>query len=198
MTRIGVKIQKNDVIIVERQAGKFDIYLSEINYLQELNDDSLIAPQMRKKNVLTYKIQNSITLDKYLNSNVSVHEYYNILAFTVEMIKKIKIHGLRLDNLILDSRYVCIRPITGVLTFIYQPLPTSPIDTDIKSFVVEVLDSLINPSKILKNELDECRKFVERTDNMDYTSLEDFILERYPQIYQQIKRIEFKDSDLQL
>jgi len=194
VAKIRVKEKNNNVIISERQFKAFSVCESDIKTISALADDSLIVPELRKKNHIKYKKNKCKTLDNYLNYHISIHGYYNILALTVETIKIVKNNGLRLDNLILDKRYICIRPITGSLSFVYQPVVTSPIDSNIKSFVLEVIQSITNPDKKLKNELDECINFIENIDNNDYASLEKFIYERYPQIYQQIKSIESADG----
>lgn len=167
---------------------KIGINEREMQIFEENFLPGFFHPKMKGKHCIVYTAPLTVPLKAYIKKKLTVHNFYHMLAQIVEMVKKIDIYKLYLYNLILDVNIIFVKETTGELFFLYEPLMNRNSSTNVFAF----LGDLIGMIKTEDKELNiECKKFQEFINNPEYFKIQDiesYIMEHYPQIYQQVFR----------
>lgn len=134
-TLVKVEIQKNDELVVR-----------ELNNLMQSPMRGLFSVKLKKgglffKNVLEYASPRSIPIVQYLKTPLTQKTFYNIMAQIVALVNGLQQKNMSLNNLVLDMRYIFVNPNTKELNFLYIPVLSEQIFTDVLGFIRRLLQS---------------------------------------------------------
>lgn len=190
MSKYKVTSSKSLVRIVRKFWGKVPVSEREIKIFEENLLPVFWRPQIEGKHKIVYTAPISIPLHAYLRKNLTVHKIYSVLAQIVEVTKKVEMYGFYLYNLVLDEQLVYVKEMTGELYFLYEPLTSRDNSTNVYAFLNDLLAKLRCEDRGVMEEINRLKAFLKNPAHYRIADLEGYILEVYPQIYQQIPRAE--------
>lgn len=190
MSKYKVTSNKSAIKITRKCWRKIPVSQRELKIFQENLLPGFFRPKLESKHRISYTTPVSIPLRAYMEKGVTIHKLYNVLAQVVEMTKKVDIYGFYLNNLVLHDKLIYVKEITGELYFLYEPLEGRDNNTNVYGFLSDMI-AKFKPED--REVLEECRQicaFLDEQGNYRISDLETFIMEVYPQIYQQVPRAE--------
>lgn len=198
MTRYRLAAKKNLITIVRKLGVGEDVNEREMQVFETHLLRGYFRPRTEGRRRIVYTAPLSISLKEYIRRGITVHQFYSILAQTVESVKRVEMNGFHLYNLVLDERLIHVKETTGELFFLYEPLYSRSNCSQIYAFLGDLLERILRQEDRQESGrpeelLEECSRFGEfLEDNSHYriSDVEGFILGNYPQIYQQIVRAE--------
>lgn len=194
MAKFKVSIKDNLINVTQKQFGKFNVNERELQVFEKNLLPGFFRPKIVAGNKMLYTAPMSISLADYVKKDFSIHKLYSVLAQFSEIIKSIKSMGFYPYKLVLNSRLIYVKEITGEVFFLYTPLDLTNTSCNIFSFLAEVVKTIQTNDVDLKNECNKVQMFLEHPNHQDYRELEGFIMQMYPQIYQHITRRESGQS----
>lgn len=134
-TTVRIEVSKNEELITR-----------ELNNLIQSPVRGLFVPHLKKGHVLCqyvleYTAPHSISIVQYLKNSINKRNFHYILAQIVALVNGLQQKNMSLNNLVLDMRYVFINPNTNELNFLYVPVLSGQVSTDILGFVRSILQS---------------------------------------------------------
>lgn len=134
-TIVRIEVSKNEELITR-----------ELNNLIQTPMRGLFVPHFKKGHllvqyVLEYTAPHSISLMQYLNNTITKRNFHYILSQIVALVNGLQLKNMSLNNLILDMRYVFINPNTKELNFLYVPVLSGQVSTDVLAFIRSILQS---------------------------------------------------------
>lgn len=125
MVEIKIK-RKSDKTIIVHKRGKGEQFSSleldiinknEIEELEKIEVKNTIAGMKFK-----FEVRNCNSLDTYLQSNIKLNEFFNIVLKIINVVKACYARGIRVSNL--ESRLECIfhNPTNGKIKMLYWPI----------------------------------------------------------------------------
>lgn len=147
MSRIAIVKKKKEKYVHIRLSGNEMINTREIELLNSHQINSLIDPEIGKKNKseLFYKVSNYISLKEYLKSVTSKDRFLNIIISILETLKDTQKVMLYNKNFILDTEYIFVEPQSKMLLYIYLPVVNYDFEQDIKRFFMNIVyDTVFN------------------------------------------------------
>mgnify|MGYP000538542222 FL=1 len=121
-----------------------------------------------------------------LKNGLEEDVFYQIIAQTVEMTKRIEMNGLYLHNLMLQPELVYISERTKELFFVYQPIISRTTSGNVYAFLGDITQLAIKNSKEEKEFLKAFEKFLNDTQNYKIEDIEKYIRKMYPQVFRKI------------
>lgn len=188
MAKFKVSTKGNLITVTQKQLGKLNVNERELKVFEENLLPGFFRPKLVAGNKMLYTVPNSISLADYVKKDFSIHKLYSMLAQFSEIIKSIRSMGFYPHKLVLDSRLIYVKEITGEVFFLYTPLELSNTSCNIFAFLAEVIKSVQSNDINVMNECNKVQMFLEHPNHQDYGELEGFIMQMYPQIYQHITR----------
>lgn len=190
MAKFKVSTKGNLISITQKQFGKFNVNERELKVFEENLLPGFFRPKLVAGNKMLYTVPNSISLAEYVKKDFSIHKLYSVLAQFSEIIKSIRSMGFYPYKLVLDSRLIYVKEITGEVFFLYTPIELTNTSCNIFAFLAEVVKDIQTNDVELLNECRKVQSFLEHPNHQDYGELEGFIMQMYPQIYLHVKRRE--------
>lgn len=190
MSKYKVSSNKSLIKITRKFWGKVPVSERELKVFEENLLPGLFRPQLEGKHKITYTAPIGIPLRTYMEKGLTIHKLYNVLAQAVEVTKKVDMYGFYLNNLVLDKQLIYVKEITGELYFLYEPLEGRDNSTNVYAFLSDTLSKLKIEAREVLEECKRVRAFLDDTANYRMEDLEAFIMEVYPEIYQQVTRAE--------
>lgn len=190
MSKYRIASNKSLVKIVRKFWGKVPVSEREMKVFEENLLTGFLRPQLEGKHKIVYTAPLSITLRAYMEKGMTIHKLYNVLAQVVEITKKVDMYGFYLNNLVLDDKLIYVKEITGELYFMYEPLEGRDNSTNVYGFLSDMLAKLKGDDREIMEECKMVRAFLDEPGNYRIDQLEAFIMDVYPQIYQQVTRAE--------
>ena len=181
---------KNEQLVVKKRLDKgVEINQRELEILKGKLLRGIMRPKVEAYRKITFYAPKGITLQKYLNNEVSVNDYFLLITQLVEVVRKIERNGLNLNNLILNMQYVFINETTKEMQYIYQPIFNTNIVPNIYSFFQDIVYmSKVNIYDDNINAVREFTSFARSIHAFDVAEIEAYILKTYPEVYRQIQR----------
>lgn len=190
MSKYSISDKKNLIKITQKSIRKVPINERELAVFQENLLPGLFRPVVEGKHRIAYTAPWSIPLKNYIKKGLNIHKFYSIVAQVVEMTKKIEMYKFNLPNLVLNTGIIFVKETTGELFFLYEPLMSRENSINVYGFLEEVTNEIQTEDLELRNECRMFQEFLQNTANYRIEDIEQYILNRYPQIYQEIKRTE--------
>lgn len=193
MAKYKISNKKNLVEIKRKGFRTVTINDSEKWVFEQNFLPGLFHLSFKGKKKIVYTAPPSISLSKYMKNNFSVHKFYGVIAQTIEMNKKIEKYKFHLSNLVLNTSIIHVKETTGELFFLYEPIVSRENNINIFAFFEDFMREIKTEDQQLLEEIRELRMFFSDFKN-GIQETEQFIMQRYPQIYQQISRAEYGHS----
>lgn len=190
VSKYSISDKKNLIKITQKSIRKVPINERELAVFQENLLPGLFRPVMEGKHRIAYTAPQSVSLKNYIKKGLNIHKLYSIVAQVVEMTKKIEMYKFNLPNLVLNTGIIFVKETTGELFFLYEPLMNRENSINVYGFLEEVIKEIQTEDLELRNECKMFQGFLQNTANYRIEDIEQYVLNRYPQIYQEIKRTE--------
>lgn len=158
----------------------------EINVFERQLFRGCFRPRQEGKKIIIYTAPDVIELGAYLKNGLEEDVFYQIIAQTVEMTKRIEMNGLYLHNLMLQPELVYISERTKELFFVYQPIISRTTSGNVYAFLGDITQLAIKNSKEEKEFLKAFEKFLNDTKNYKIEDIEKYIRKMYPQVFRKI------------
>lgn len=186
--KITNKKDQLTITIIRSTIGKMAVNERELLIFEKNLLPGFFNPKVEGKHKIIYTAPKSIPLSEYIEKNLTIHKFYNILAQIVEIVKKTDEYKLYVYNLILDKRLIFVKEITSELYFLYEPLLDRNNCTNLFSFLEDFVRNLKPDDKTVEFERQRFLIFLKNPQIHRIEDVEQFIVQAYPQIYQQINR----------
>lgn len=147
----------------------------EINVFERQLFRGCFRPRQEGKKIIIYTAPDVIELGAYLKNGLEEDVFYQIIAQTVEMTKRIEMNGLYLHNLMLQPELVYISERTKELFFVYQPIISRTTSGNVYAFLGDITQLAIKNSKEEKEFLKAFEKFLNDTKNYKIEDIEKYI-----------------------
>lgn len=110
-----------------------------------------------------------------------------VFAQILEVVKSVDRNSFNINNLVMNLKYTFINKQTKEVHFIYQPIMSQKISSNLASFLYDVAYS----TRLALNEdikpINELLAYIRSLNVVSVLPLENYILKVYPQIYKQVK-----------
>lgn len=174
--------------ITRSTIGKMEVNERELLIFEKNLLPGFFHPKVEGKHKIIYTAPKSIPLSEYMEKNLTIHKFYNILAQIVEIVKRTDEYKLYVYNLVLDKRLIFVKETTSELYFLYEPLLDRNNCTNLFSFLEDFVRNLKPEDKTAEFEKQRFLIFLRNPQIHRIEDVEQFIVQAYPQIYQQINR----------
>lgn len=195
MAKIRVKSKDGLIEVRSKLDNEERINEREMEVLSTKIIRGIMRPTAETDRKLLYISPSGIRLSEYLRRGVSLNDFFLLLAQSLEVIKSVGRNSFNINNLILDTDKVFVNEYTKELHFIYQPVVSANAVCNIAGFLFDIVYSVnlgLNEDYGCINQL---ANYMRSLQVVSVMAMEKYILNVYPQVYQQIKRQNFGKSE---
>lgn len=186
--KFRVKHKDSKIIIKEKLDKDESINQREVDILNSKIIRGIMKPTVEGEKKISYIAPVGVTLEEYLGSGISKNDFFLVLAQVLEVTKSIDRNSFNINNLVLNLKYTFVNKATKEVHFVYQPITSQRISSNLASFLYSIADN----TKLALNEdvkpLNQMMAFIRSLNVVTATAVEEYILNVYPQIYKQVKR----------
>lgn len=188
MAKFKVKCKDTKIIIKSKLEKDESINQRDVDILNSKVIRGLMKPTVESDRKITYLAPSGTALEEYLSSGISKNDFFLVFAQIIEVIKSIDRNSFNINNLVMNLNYVFINKATKEIHFIYQPILSKRISSNLAHFLYTVADNTTLDLKEDLKPLNEMMKFIRGLNVVTAVAVENYILKVYPQIYKQVKR----------
>lgn len=186
--KFKVKHKDSKIIVKERLDKDESINQREVDVLNSKVIRGLMKPTVEGDRKISYLAPTGVTLEEYLSSGISKNDFFLVFAQILEVTKSVDRNSFNINNLVMNLKYVFINKLTKEIHFIYQPILSQKISSNLASFLYTVADNTRLDLKEDLKPLNEMMAFIRGLNIVTAVAVENYILKVYPQIYKQVKR----------
>lgn len=187
-TKFKVKSKDSKITIKSKLDKDESINQREVDILNSKVIRGIMKPTVEGSRKISYLSPAGVTLEQYLGSGISKNDFFLIFAQILEVIKSVDRNSFNINNLVMNLKYTFINKQTKEVHFIYQPIMSQKISSNLASFLYDVAYS----TRLALNEdikpINELLAYIRSLNVVSVLPLENYILKVYPQIYKQVKR----------
>ena len=187
-TKFKVKSKDSKITIKSKLDKDESINQREVDILNSKVIRGIMKPTVESSRKISYLSPAGVTLEEYLGSGISKNDFFLIFAQILEVIKSIDRNSFNINNLVMNLKYTFINKQTKEVHFIYQPIMSRKISSNLASFLYDVAYS----TRLALNEdikpINDLLAYIRSLNVVSVLPLENYILKVYPQIYKQVKR----------
>ena len=195
MSKLKVKFKNSQITVKSKLSKDEQINAREVEILNSKIIRGIMKPTVEGEKKLSYLSPGGIKLEAYLKKGITKNDFFLVIAQILEAVKSIGRNTFNINNLILNMKYVFVNEMTHELHFVYQPIYSSAISLDLASFLYDVAYSVT----LALNEDYKCvNNFIAYLKGLQAVSvinIEKYLLDVYPQIYKQVKRQKYGQSE---
>ena len=195
MSKLKVKFKDSKITVKSKLSKDEQINARELEILNSKIIRGIMKPTVEGEKKLSYLSPGGIRLEAYLKKGITKNDFFLVIAQILEAVKSIGRNSFNINNLILNMKYVFVNEMTHELHFVYQPIYSSAISSDLASFLYDVAYSVT----LALNEDYKCvNNFIAYLKGLQAVSvinIEKYLLDVYPQIYKQVKRQKYGQSE---
>ena len=195
MSKLKVKFKDSQITVKSKLSKDEQINARELEILNSKIIRGIMKPTVEGEKKLSYLSPGGIRLEAYLKKGITKNDFFLVIAQILEAVKSIGRNSFNINNLILNMKYVFVNEMTHELHFVYQPIYSSSISSDLASFLYDVAYSVT----LALNEDYKCvNNFIAYLKGLQAVSvinIEKYLLDVYPQIYKQVKRQKYGQSE---
>lgn len=194
MSKLKVIHKKDRLYVKEKLSKNEQINEREIQVFETKLIRGLMRPSFDGKKTVTYLAPISIELHKYLKNVISKNDFFLIFAQFIETVNKIDKYKLNINNLVLNLKYIFINVMTKEVQFIYQPIMSQNISSNIFSILYDVIfQAKINQNEDLK-EINSLIGYLRSMQIFSSMDIQNYISNIYPSVYKQIQKEKMEQS----
>lgn len=187
-SKFKVKSKDSKITIKSKLDKDESINQREVDILNSKIIRGIMKPTVEGSRKISYLSPAGVTLEEYLGSGISKNDFFLIFAQILEVIKSVDRNSFNINNLVMNLKYTFINKQTKEVHFIYQPIMSQKISSNLASFLYDVAYS----TRLALNEdikpINELLAYIRSLNVVSVLPLENYILKVYPQIYKQVKR----------
>ena len=142
MAKYRIVSKGNIVTIKSKLSFGEQINEREINIFERQIFRGCFRPRQEGKKTIIYTAPNVIQLTSYLKREIEKEAFYQIIAQTIEMTKRIEMNGLYMCNLMLQPELVYISERTKELFFVYQPIISRVTSGNVYAFLGDITETI--------------------------------------------------------
>lgn len=195
VSKLKVKFKNSQITVKSKLSKDEQINAREVEILNSKIIRGIMKPTVEGEKKLSYLSPGGIKLEAYLKKGITKNDFFLVIAQILEAVKSIGRNSFNINNLILNMKYVFVNEMTHELHFVYQPIYSSAISLDLASFLYDVAYSVT----LALNEDYKCvNNFIAYLKGLQAVSvinIEKYLLDVYPQIYKQVKRQKYGQSE---
>lgn len=195
VSKLKVKFKNSQITVKSKLSKDEQINAREVEILNSKIIRGIMKPTVEGEKKLSYLSPGGIKLEAYLKKGITKNDFFLVIAQILEAVKSIGRNSFNINNLILNMKYVFVNEMTHELHFVYQPIYSSAISSDLASFLYDVAYSVT----LALNEDYKCvNNFIAYLKGLQAVSvinIEKYLLDVYPQIYKQVKRQKYGQSE---
>ena len=195
MSKLKVKFKNSQIPVKSKLSKDEQINAREVEILNSKIIRGIMKPTVEGEKKLSYLSPGGIKLEAYLKKGITKNDFFLVIAQILEAVKSIGRNSFNINNLILNMKYVFVNEMTHELHFVYQPIYSSAISSDLAPFLYDVAYSVT----LALNEDYKCvNNFIAYLKGLQAVSvinIEKYLLDVYPQIYKQVKRQKYGQSE---
>ena len=195
MSKLKVKFKNSQITVKSKLSKDEQINAREVEILNSKIIRGIMKPTVEGEKKLSYLSPGGIKLEAYLKKGITKNDFCLVIAQILEAVKSIGRNSFNINNLILNMKYVFVNEMTHELHFVYQPIYSSAISSDLAPFLYDVAYSVT----LALNEDYKCvNNFIAYLKGLQAVSvinIEKYLLDVYPQIYKQVKRQKYGQSE---
>lgn len=196
MAKLSVDFKNGQITVKSKLQKSEQINERELSIFQGKMIRGLMRPVVRNYRKIDYTAPIGVYLKSFLQNGITQYDFFLVIAQIAEAINKIEFNEFSYDNLLLDIDYIFINERTKEIHFIYQPvINLIPKES---SNVFSLLYQIVNFTQLQLNEseyfLNEFVEFLRSLQYFDTKQIENYILQKQPQVYSQVKRQRKGDS----
>lgn len=195
MSKLKVKFKDSQITVKSKLSKDEQINARELEILNSKIIRGIMKPTVEGEKKLSYLSPGGIRLEAYLKKGITKNDFFLVIAQILEAVKSIGRNSFNINNLILNMKFVFVNEMTHELHFVYQPIYSSAISSDLASFLYDVAYSVT----LALNEDYKCvNNFIAYLKGLQAVSvinIEKYLLDVYPQIYKQVKRQKYGQSE---
>lgn len=188
MAKLKVKYKNAQIYVQSKLDRNETINERELQIFGAKLIRGLMRPRVAKKNKIIYSAPNGVTLQKHLRSGISKNDFFLVFAQIIEATKKVESNGFNINNLVLNLQYTFINEITKEVHFIYQPIVSQNIATNIFSFFYDLSHTAVFQLNEDIHFLNELIGFLRHMQRYTAQDIENYLLKIYPEVYKQVQR----------
>lgn len=195
MSKLKVKFKNSQITVKSKLSKDEQINAREVEILNSKIIRGIMKPTVEGEKKLSYLSPGGIKLEAYLKKGITKNDFFLVIAQILEAVKSIGRNSFNINNLILNMKYVFVNEMTHELHFVYQPIYSSAISSDLASFLYDVAYSVT----LALNEDYKCVNdfiaYLKGLQAVSVINIEKYLLDVYPQIYKQVKRQKYGQSE---
>lgn len=188
MSKLKVKHKDNQIIINSKLVKGEEINQQEIDVMRSKIIRGLMKPALHGMKKIVYIAPNGITLKSYLASGITINDFYLVFAQVIEAVKSVNRNSFNINNLILNLNYSFINERTKEIHFIYQPIHTQAISSNLAYFLYDIAYGVDLALGEDYKDINRIIDFMKSLQEFSVEKLENYIIKVYPQVYKQVKR----------
>ncbi len=159
---------KNDMTVVSyKQKDMLQINQREMGLFDSNAIPGFMKPKWETANEMSFIAPSAVPIKKYLSRNGSLSKVIHVLKRTFAMMNQVSENQLFVQNVLLDTKYVFVREMTGEVYFLYEPYLKNNAPTNVLAFLAEVINSAKLKDKNQKSQLEQLRTFLNSHNRMD-------------------------------
>lgn len=195
-TKFKVKNKDSKITVKSKLDKDESVNQREVDVLNSKVIRGLMRPTVENGRKISYLSPGGVTLEEYLGSGISKNDFFLIFAQILEVVKAVDRNSFNINNLVMNLKYTFVNKQTKEVHFIYQPIISQKISSNLASFLYDVAYS----TRLALNEdvrpINELLAYIRGLNVVSPTPLENYILKVYPQIYKQVKRQKLGQSEM--
>lgn len=186
--RFKVKNSDSKLVIKCKLDKGESINQRDIDVLNAKVIRGLMKPTVEGNRKISYLSPAGVSLADYLSSGITQNDFFLVFAQILEVVKSVNRNSFNINNLVMNLKYTFINLQTKEVHFIYQPIISQTASSSLAYFVY---DAAYNTHLTLNEDNRIINDFLMYIRSLKFVSvlpLENYILNVYPQIYNQVKR----------
>lgn len=196
MAKLSVDFKNGQITVKSKLQKPEQINERELNVFQNKMIRGLMRPVVRNEKKIDYTAPIGIYLKSYLQSGITKYDFFLIIAQIAEAVNKIEYNDFSYDNLVLNLNYIFINERTREVQFVYQPVIS--LVSHEESNIFSLLYQIVNFTQLKLNEseyfLSDFVTFLRSQPYFETKQIEDYIMQKQPDVYSQVKRQRKGDS----
>lgn len=188
MVSFKIKNKNNQILVISKLSKTQQINDRDYNTLTSKTIRGIMKPTVVSSRKIEYLSTSGKSLRLFLSGGISLNDFYLVFAQIIEIAKVVTKNALNLTNLLLDLNYSFINIHTKEVHFIYQPLQTNQYTSNLPNFLCEVIINTRLETPQEYADLNQLDSLIRSTQNFTLELVENYIIQKYPQIYKQIPR----------
>lgn len=185
-----IKKKKNGTTVIWKRLPKDYMTKNDIYLLEDKDIRGLFFPTEIKRKTIVYQMPKVESLEEYLKREITVYQFYAVIVQVLEIVKSAEICGVPQENIIYQPNLIFVKKMTEEVCFLYLRELRPGMNGNPFQLIRQLRGMVATTDRKAIKEFNKFFKYIEGNAQMTVQVVETYILENYPQIYQQIERID--------